>query len=108
MAIGQRKVLKMKKIIATLIVLTTVNTMAKTFEVCLVNEEGITKECRLVTDNLELGMPSQAAPEQVGGDINPVAPSEFSNGTNGKLYKTIDAVFKALGATGPAVQQEAP
>ncbi len=98
----------MKKIVATLIVLASMTSMAKTFEVCVIGEDGVERSCRTVTDNRVLGVPSNAAPEQVGGDINPAPATVYSNGTNGKLYKAIDAFFKALGSTGPAEQQEAP
>ena len=98
----------MKSLIATLIVLASVSSMAKTFQVCVINEGGYTAECRTVSDNRVLGMPSGAAPEQVGGDINPAVPTVYSNGTNGKLYKAIDSFFKALGSKGPATQPEAP
>lgn len=98
----------MKKLVATLLVLASINASAKTFEVCVYGEDGIQRDCRTVSDNLELGVPSRAAPEQMGGDINPVPPTKWSNGTNSRLYKAIDAFFKALGSTGPATQPEAP
>jgi hypothetical protein len=95
----------MKKVLATLIVLASVNSMAASFKVCQLND--MTLECvpgtvRTITNNRELGVPSNAAPEQVGGDINPAYPKSWSPGTHGMLYKALEAYAKAIGSTGPA------
>jgi hypothetical protein len=91
----------MKKVLATLIVLASVNTMAATFKVCKMTEAGEdTTQCRIVTNSRQLGVPSNAAEQQCTGEGQPCEVKKHSNGYV-PVLSAINAWFESKGATPP-------